>query len=254
DKYYHPNNSLLVIAGDVKHDEAFAMARRIYGDWKHSGFDPHQKYPIPDFPPIKSSETYIKESPLAQTPYVFFNWQGPGFSFDSAGTIYADVLSQLLKLNSSKWQQALIDKGLASSADLSYQTLKHTGSVDIFAVPTPDKMKQFYTAIQDQLRQMSRDEYFTDDQLKTAKEIIRRNQIRQREKPSELSKNVTYNWCSTSYEYLTDYEKNCMNVTRDDIKKFINRYINGKPFIAGMIINPEMNKSLNPTSFFKPFN
>src|SRR6478609_7028912 len=49
DKYYFPNNSLLVICGDVKHEDAFAKAQAIYGDWKNSGFDPHQKYPIPEF-------------------------------------------------------------------------------------------------------------------------------------------------------------------------------------------------------------
>ncbi|MFY8045174.1 MAG: insulinase family protein, partial [Chitinophagaceae bacterium] len=49
DKYYHPNNSLLVICGDVKHEATFAIVKQIFGDWKHSGFDPHQKYPIPEF-------------------------------------------------------------------------------------------------------------------------------------------------------------------------------------------------------------
>lgn len=29
DKYYHPNNSILVITGDVKHEAAFALAQQI---------------------------------------------------------------------------------------------------------------------------------------------------------------------------------------------------------------------------------
>src|SRR6195952_1627077 len=32
DKYYFPNNSLLTICGDVKHEDAFALAESIYGD------------------------------------------------------------------------------------------------------------------------------------------------------------------------------------------------------------------------------
>src|SRR6201994_2760220 len=48
-KYYFPNNSLLTICGDVKHDEVFAMAEKIFGDWESSGSDPIQKYPIPAF-------------------------------------------------------------------------------------------------------------------------------------------------------------------------------------------------------------
>src|SRR6476620_1969980 len=41
DKYYYPNNSLLVICGDIRHEDAFAKANNIFGDWQASSFDPH---------------------------------------------------------------------------------------------------------------------------------------------------------------------------------------------------------------------
>jgi hypothetical protein len=40
-------------------------------------------------------------------------------------------------------------------------------------------------------------------------------------------------------------------ITREDLRKYAERYITGKPFIAGMIINEEMNKQLNPADYFK---
>ena len=55
-KYYHPNNSVLVICGDVKHEQAFAYAHSIFDDWAHSGINPHEKYPIPEFTALKSTE------------------------------------------------------------------------------------------------------------------------------------------------------------------------------------------------------
>jgi zinc protease len=252
-KYYHPNNSILVICGDVERNAAFRLAKKIYGDWKHSGFDPFEKYPIPEFPPLNNTQLFIKESSLALTPQINISFRGPGYKFDSAGTVYADVLNTMLALNSSKWHQALVDKGLASTAEMYYQTLKYPGSLDMWATPNPEKMKEFYAEVGNQFRLMGNDDYFTEEQLQTAKEIIKRNQIRAKEKPSELPKNVTYNWCSTSYEYMTDYEQNCMNVTKEDIKAFIHKYITTKPFVAGMIISPEMNKKLNPSAYFKPF-
>ena len=60
------------------------------------------------------------------------------------------------------------------------------------------------------------------------------------------------NWCSTSLDYATDYIDNCMKVSREDIRKFIGKYIAGKPYVAGMIISPELNKTANTSSFFKP--
>jgi len=251
-KYYHPNNSVLVICGDVDHTQAFNMANQIFGDWPNSGFNPHEKYPIPEFTPLKSTEYFIKEASIAQTPYMMYWWFGPDFRHDSAGTVAADVFSTLLGMNSSKWQQALVDKGLATYAGVSYQTLSHVGPINIFVVPNPNKIKECNAEILNQVKMWQNDDYFTDEQLADAKGIMRRNDIRRKEKPSDLAHDLTYNWCSTSLNYLTDYPKNCMNVTRQDIKNYISKYITAKPFVAGIIINAEMNKTAQTSTFFKP--
>ena len=252
DKYYLPNNSLLVIDGDVKHEDAFALADKIYGDWKSSGTDPHKLFPIPDFKPLDSTSFFVKESSIAQTPYVNYWWQGPDYIHDSAATIAADVFSTILGLNSSKWQQALVDKGLATYAGVSYQTESHVGPINIYLVPNPTKLKECKEEVDKQLAMWNKDDYFTDEQLQNAKDNMRRNRIRQTEKPSSLSSQATYNWCSTSLSYDTHYIDNVMKVTRADIEAYINKYIAGKPFVAGMIISPDMNKTVNAYSFFKP--
>ena len=79
-KYYYPNNSLLTICGDVKHEEAFAMAEQVFGDWVSSGSDPIQKYPIPAFKPIPKNNFFVMQSTIAQTPYMEYVWQGPVIS------------------------------------------------------------------------------------------------------------------------------------------------------------------------------
>jgi zinc protease len=251
-KYYYPNNSILVICGDVKHEDAFAQAKKIFGSWESSGFDPIKKYPIPEFSSLASTEYFVMESTLAQTPIEMFWWQGPDTRNDSAATIAADVFLTILGLNSSKWQQALVDKGLTSSVDFTYQTEKYVGPVEIELEPNPAKLKECNDELLNQIRQWGNDDYYTEEQLRNAKEIIHRNAIRRREKPSSQASRVTSAWCSTGLDYMTDYEKNCDKITRDDIKRFVSKYITGKPYVAGMIINPEMNKKLNASGIFKP--
>jgi zinc protease len=251
DKYYFPNNSLLVITGDVNPTEAFAKAKAIFGDWKSSGFNPQEKFPIPDFKPIEKTEYIITQSSIAQTPYLMYVWQGPSTGTDSIGTLAADVFSTILGLNSSKWQQAIVDKGLASYASVSYQTAAHVGPVTIFAVPNPGKLKEFTAELNNQVSHMADADYFTDEQLQTAKDILRRNFIRQNEKPSALSSSLTFWWCSASLDYYTDYMKALMNISRADIQAYLKKYVIAKPFVAGMIINEEMNKQLKPEEFFK---
>lgn len=250
DKYYFPNNSLLTICGDVKHEDAFKLAESIYGDWASSGFNPHEKYPIPPFKPLAKSEAFVKESTIAQTPYMNFAWQGPAYMTDSAGTVAADVFSYVVGLNSSKLQQALVDKGLASSASISYTTSHYTGDVTLFIVPNPNKLKECYAEALNQISQFGKADYFTDEQLADAKAILLRNHSREMEKPSSLPSQLSFWWCSTSLDYGTDITDNYQKVTRADIAKYVNTYITGKPSVAGLIINPETSKTTNAKTFF----
>jgi zinc protease len=251
DKYYVPNNSLLVVCGDVNPEKAFSLAKKIYGDWKSADMDPQIKYPIPEFKPIAKTDYFIKESSIAQTPTIMMIWQGPDFRHDSVSTVAADVFSKIVSLNSSKWQQALIDKGLATNASISYSTCRYTGPIEIDVTPIPGKMKECYLEVMNQINQFDKPDYFSDAELKKAKEGLKRQQIRQSEKPSSLSSQLTYWWCSTSLDFLTDYFSAMDKVTKEDLRSYVTRYITGKPYVAGMIINAEMNAQYKPASYFK---
>jgi zinc protease len=252
DKYYVPNNSLLVICGDVQPEKAFALARNIYGDWKPADMDPQLKYPIPEFKPITQTEYFVKESSIAQTPMIMMVWQGPDYRNDSAATIAADVFSRILSLNSSKWQQALIDKGLATGASIGYQTSRYVGPITIFISPVPGKLKECYAEVMNQIGKFDQADYYTDEDLAKAKEGLKRQQIRSSEKPSSLASQLTYWWCSTSLDYFTSYFSDLNKVSRDEISRYVKRYISGKPYVAGMIINNEMSTQYKPAEFFKP--
>jgi len=251
DKYYVPNNSLLVVCGDVNPEQAFSLAKKIYGDWKPADMDPQVKYPIPDFKPIEKTDYFIKESSIAQTPTMMMIWQGPDFRNDSMGTLAADVFSKILSLNSSKWQQALIDKGLASSAFLNYKTSRYVGPIELDITPIPGKMKECYQEVMNQISQFNKEDYFTDAELKKAKEGLKRQEIRQMEKPSSLASQLTYWWCTTSLNYMTDYFPAMDKITKADIGKYASKYITGRPYVAGMIINSEMNTQYKPAEYFK---
>ena len=251
DKYYFPNNSLLVICGDVQHEDAFNRAATIFGDWKSSGYNPHDKYPIPEFKPLVKTDYFVTESSIAQTPYFMFQWQGPDFRNDSAGTIVADVFSGALRLNASKWQQALVDKGLATYADIGYTTNKFVGPIMMYALPNPAKMKECYEEIMRQISMMSSPDYFSDEQIATAKDILKRNDIRNKEKPSSLSSQLTYQWCSTSLDFYTDYINGTQQVTREQLAAYARKYLTAQPFVGGIIINADMNKTYKPADYFK---
>jgi zinc protease len=250
DKYYFPNNSLLTICGDVNHEESFKMAESIFGDWQNSGFDPAVKYPIPPFKPMEKSTFFVKESPIAETPSIMYSWQGPAYKTDSAGTIAADVFSTILGLNSSEFKQTLVDKGLATSTYIYYTTSYYTGEIELDVVPNPNKLKECYDAIQQQISRFTAADYYTDQQLATAKAILVRTKIRDLEKPSSLPSQLSYTWCSASFNYGTDLVDNYQKITRTDIDKYLNTYIKGKPLVAGITLKSDLNKQANVNTFF----
>jgi zinc protease len=71
-----------------------------------------------------------------------------------------------------------------------------------------------------------------------------------REKPSDLPHNLTYWWCSTSLNYSTDYNDNMQKYTRADIQRYVKTYVVDKPYVAGLIINDDMNKQYKPSEYF----
>lgn len=249
-RYYIPNNSLLTIVGDVKHEDAFKKAEDIFGSWEGTGEDPIKKYPIPPFKPLAKNEYFVKEMSIAQTPNMEFAWQGPSYLADSVLTITADLFSTIVGLNSSKLQQALVDKGLASGVYLNYQTSKYTGFIDVNITPNPNKLKECYDEFMHQVSMFGNPDYYTDEQLADAKAILLRASVRQKEKPSSLASQLSYWWCSTSLNFGTDIDDNYQKITRADIKRYLETYIIGKPMVAGLIISPDANKTAKVGSFF----
>ncbi|MDR0791948.1 MAG: insulinase family protein, partial [Chitinophagaceae bacterium] len=177
-KYYWPNNSMLIIAGDVNHDDVFAKVKTIFSSWQPSGFDPFKKWPVPEFKPLTKTNYFTVTSPNARVPMFMLEWMGPDTRHDRAATYTADVFSSILSQNSSKFQQNLVDSGLALQTQIVYQTLKHVGPIQVMVIPNPGKVAACAEALKQQIAQWDLPDYITDEQLENAKRQIEINSLR----------------------------------------------------------------------------
>ena len=75
-RYYVPNNSVLVVTGDVHAEQVFQDADRLYVEWSKAA-DPFVKFPLVKDPPIPRSEVVVVAQPV-ETFHATFAWQGPG--------------------------------------------------------------------------------------------------------------------------------------------------------------------------------
>jgi zinc protease len=254
-KYYYPNNSILVVAGDVEHDKVFAVAEKIMGDWKSSDFEIFEKYPIPEFEPLKGDAFYVTENENARLPIIVIGMHGPDTRNDIPSTYAADVFSFILGQKTSRLQKELVDTGLALQVQVSYQTNKYVGPIMIFLVPAPGKTKEAYDALQKQISMWGDDDYFTEEQLETSKNLLAIEDTYSKESTSSFVHTVTYWWSSATIDYYTNYVENLQKVTRDDIKKYVNTYIIGKPKVTGVLLTEKMKSDMgmdDAKSYFKP--
>jgi zinc protease len=165
-------------------------------------------------------------------------YHGPDTRNDIDATYAADVFSFILSQSSSKLQKELVDAGLALQVQVGYQTCKFTGPITITLVPTPGKTREAIAALDKHIAQWDTDEYFTDEQMETAKNLLAIDDAYGQEKTSEFVHTVTYWWAVADIQYYTNYVENLEKVTREDIKNYVRNYIKGKPRVTGILVNP----------------
>jgi zinc protease len=251
DRYYHPNNSMLVIAGDVDRNFVFQETEKLFGDWKPSTFNVFEKYPIPDFQPLPYSTSYVTLNDNARLPYFIRAYHGPDTRNDVKATYAADVFSYILEQKNSKFYKAFIESGLTYGTQIGYQTSKYVGPIQMLIVPNPSKVKEAIDLLDEHIAMFDSPDYFSDEEIAAAKEILAVQDQYQYEKPSSYIHTVTFWWASASLDYMNTYIENLNKVTREDINNFINKYIKNKNFVQGLLVSNQMNSMLGVGEYFK---
>lgn len=244
-KFYVPNNSALIVAGDVNAAEIFKMAEELYGDWPR-GEDPFIKNPLVTHPPLTKDEAVIVTQPV-QAATIFIAYHGPSTDTDAPATYAADVFSFVLRQPDSKFAKALIDTGLTTAAGIGYLTQRNVGPIQVTAQTTPDKLKDAIKAINAEIARFDAPDYITDEQLESAKTLLEANEIFSREKPSEYAHTVSFWWASSGLDYYGSYVENVKKVTKADIKRYVDKYIKGKYRVVGVMLSPQDKERIGLT-------
>src|SRR5437667_7368991 len=87
-RYYVPNNSALVVTGDVQAEDIYKMAQEFFGEWPRRDKDPFAEFPMVDHPPLPKSESGIIKQPVTHV-FLEIGWQGPSIGKDDAATYAA---------------------------------------------------------------------------------------------------------------------------------------------------------------------
>jgi zinc protease len=244
-RYYVPNNTALIVAGDVIPDSVFALAKRHLGDWPR-GADPFTAHPIPPMPPLAKSAAVIKEDEVAAIT-VLLQWHGPSVGKDPQATYAADVFSDALNKPGSKFQQALVDSGLWQGVLVNYYTLDHVGPITISGQTTADRFPAAMRALEAEIAKFTQPGYVTPRELQHVKASRAVESSFGLERASDLAHTIGFWWSVSSLDYFLGYVDNMARQTLADLRRYAGTYIAGKPRLTGVLISPSDRAALKLT-------
>ncbi len=244
-RYYIPNNSSLILSGDITPANGFRMAAEVFGDWPR-GADPFATA-IADPPPLMRSRSVVVTQPV-NAASLQISLQGPSVTKDPAATYAADVLSQIVNKRTSGFTKRLVDSGIAFQAGLSYYTLAHTGPISIFLQTTPEKMLDARRAVIDEIARMADSNYVTQQELTDAQKELGIQALYEREESTSWAHSVGFWWATGGLEYYRGYVPNMQKISRGDLAAYARKYIVGKPYVIGGLLSPEAQKKTGITA------
>jgi zinc protease len=237
-RYFVPQNAAVVVTGDASPDEAFAAAEDLFGDWPRRARDPFDEFPLVEHPPLPASEGAVLRGPV-QTAVVEVGWHGPSVGTDDLSTYAADVFSFILRQPNSRFQRRLVDSGLVTAVSLGYYTQRNVGPLDLLLQTTPDKVRQAVRTAYDEVAHFTDPDYFTDEELESAKTILESEELFDREKPSEYVHTISFWWASAGIDYFRGYLPRLRATSRADIGRYVTMYIQGKPHVGIALMSDE---------------
>ena len=242
DRYYVPNNSAIIVTGDVTPQAVFQLVEQLFGEWRKRDKDPFVEFPLVDHPPLPKSEGHLIAAPVTNV-IVQLGWQGPSIGKDDAATYAADVFSFILRQPNSRFQRALVDSGLVTGVNFGYYTQRNVGPISLLLQTTPDKVKAAVRTAYNEISHFNDPNYFTDEELESAKALLEADDLYSREKLSDYSHTISFWWSTTGLDYFRGYLKRLRATSRADISKYITTYVQNKPHVGLGMMSDEAIKA-----------
>jgi zinc protease len=101
--------------------------------------------------------------------------------------------------------------------------------------------------ILEEINKMADTSYITAKELAAAQQQLGINALYEREQSDSWAHTVGFWWAVAGLDYYRGYVPNMQRVTRQEIARYVQTYVIGKPFVTGVLLSPETRAKLNLT-------
>jgi zinc protease len=249
DKWYHPNNAVLVVAGGIDPDKTLALIRELFGS-----------IPKTELPPRKPLTPSNRQGPMNKEISSKFEVARMMMGFNTirtgeAGYYALEVLQNLL----AGGKTGTLYKGLvegaeiASAVDASNATGRYPGwfSIQVELLQGKDRAQAEKLVLAE--LQRLRDKPVSDAELKRAKQGILASIIFQRESIHRLADSIARGVTTNDLDFLKNYLPRIAAVTAQEVQDAARKFLDPEQRVVVWSVPQEKPakagaQTLRPTS------
>lgn len=239
DRYYAPNNAVLVVAGDVEPEAVRAMAERTYGKVPRGPDLPPRKRPTE--PEQKTKRTVTLADPRINLPSFSKSWVVPSYETAEPGEAEAlDLLSEILGggTRSRIYQELVVREGIASAAGAYFDgTALDATKFSVYGSPRGGAtLEAVEKAVDEEIGRIIRDGV-TEDELEKAKQRYVRSMVFAKDSPAGMA-NIYGATLATggTVEDVEEWPDRIRAVTAEQVKAVAAKYLDMNRSVAAYLL------------------
>ncbi|MGB3391315.1 MAG: pitrilysin family protein [Pseudaminobacter sp.] len=238
-RYYAPNNAVLIVAGDVDPDDVRAMAEKTYGQVARGPELPPRLRP--QEPEQNTRRTVTLTDRRVSVPSFSRAWVVPSYHSGEPGEAEAiDLLSEILGggTQSRLYQELVVKAGIASSAGAYYDgTMFDDTSFTVYGSPRGEAdIEAVEKAVDAEIRRIIEDGV-TETELEKAKKRFVRSMIFARDRQSSMA-NIYGSTLATggTVEEVAEWPDKIRQVTAAQVQAVAAKYLNPDISVTGYLL------------------
>jgi zinc protease len=239
DRYYAPNNAILIVAGDVDEQEVRALAEKTYGKVARGPDLPPRIRP--EEPEQNTARTVTLSDPRVSVPSFSRSWLVPSYHTAEPGEAEAlDLLSEILGggVRSRIYQALVVKSGVASSVGAYFDGSKlDETAFTVYGAPRGTaKLEEVQAAIGAEIAAIVKDGV-TEKELESARNRFLRAMIFARDNQASMAN--LYGAALATGSTVADIEEwpdRIKKVTTADIQKVAAKYLASDHSVTGFLL------------------
>ena len=239
DKFYAPNNAVLVVAGDIEPEQVKKLAEDTYGKVPRGPDLPPRDRPKE--PEQNTRRTVVMEDQRVSVPSFSKSWVVPSYHTAKPGEAEAlDLLSEILGggNRSRLYQELVVKNGIASSAGAYFQgTMLDDTSFTVYGSPLGDKsIEDVEKAVDGEIARIAKDGV-TADELERAKTRFVRSAVFARDNQAGMAR-IYGSALATggTVKDVADWPDRIRAVTAEQVQDAARRYLDANRSVAGYLM------------------